>query len=49
MKSATRSSALFELNRERLVKKLPPRSLAILSANDIMPTTHATRGGSKAI
>ena len=32
------SAALFVLNRERLVKKLPPRSLAVLNANDIMPT-----------
>ena len=38
MKAVPLPSALFVLNRERLVKKLPPRSLAILNANDIMPT-----------
>ncbi len=31
-------AALFVLNRERLVKKLLPRSLAVLNANDAMPT-----------
>ncbi len=38
MKHVPLPSALFTLNRERLVKKLPPRALAILNANDIMPT-----------
>lgn len=38
MKAVPLPSALFTLNRERLVKKLPPRSLAVLNANDIMPT-----------
>ena len=38
MKAAPLPSALFTLNRERLVKKLPPRSVAVLNANDIMPT-----------
>src|SRR5271157_2383682 len=38
MKAVPLSSALFTLNRERLVKLLPPRSLAVLNANDIMPT-----------
>ena len=36
MKSVPLPSALFTLNRERL--KLLPRSLAVLNANDIMPT-----------
>ncbi len=31
-------TALFTLNRARLVKKLLPRSLAVLNANDLMPT-----------
>ena len=31
-------AALFTLNRERLVKKLLPRSLAVFNANDLMPT-----------
>jgi len=31
-------SALFTLNRERLIQKLLPRSLAVMNANDIMPT-----------
>jgi len=30
--------ALFTLNRERLVQRLRPRSLAVFNANDIMPT-----------
>jgi len=30
--------ALFTLNRERLVRRLRPRSLAVFNANDIMPT-----------
>lgn len=38
MKAVPLPSALFTLNRERLVQKLPPRSLAVLNANDIMPT-----------
>jgi Xaa-Pro aminopeptidase len=38
MKAVPLPAALFTLNRERLVKKLPPRSLAVLNANDIMPT-----------
>jgi len=38
MKAVPLSSALFTLNRERLVTKLLPRSLAVLNANDIMPT-----------
>ena len=38
MKAVSLSSALFTTNRARLVKKLLPRSLAVLNANDIMPT-----------
>ncbi len=38
MKAVPLPAALFTLNRERLVKKLLPRSLAVLNANDIMPT-----------
>jgi len=38
MKAIQLPSALFTLNRERLVKKLLPRSLAVLNANDLMPT-----------
>ena len=38
MKAVPLPSALFTLNRERLLKKLLPRSLAVLNANDIMPT-----------
>jgi Xaa-Pro aminopeptidase len=38
MKAVPLPSALFTLNRERLVPKLLPRSLAIFNANDIMPT-----------
>src|SRR5277367_366017 len=38
MKAMPLPSALFTLNRERLVKGLLPRSLAVLNANDIMPT-----------
>ncbi len=38
MKAISIPPALFTLNRERLVKKLLPRSLAIFNANDIMPT-----------
>lgn len=38
MKSVPLPPALFTSNRARLVKLLPPRSLAALNANDIMPT-----------
>jgi len=38
MKAVPLPAALFTLNRARLVKKLPPRSLAVLNANDVMPT-----------
>jgi Xaa-Pro aminopeptidase len=38
MKAIPLPSALFTLNRERLVKKLAPRSVAVLNANDLMPT-----------
>ncbi len=38
MKAVPLPTALFTLNRERLVQKLPPRSLAVLNANDVMPT-----------
>ncbi|HEX9047881.1 MAG TPA: Xaa-Pro aminopeptidase [Verrucomicrobiae bacterium] len=38
MKAVTLPSALFTLNRERLVRSLLPRSVAVLNANDIMPT-----------
>ncbi len=38
MKAIPLPSALFTLNRERLVKKLLPRSLAVFNANDLMPT-----------
>ena len=38
MKAVPLPAALFTLNRERLIQKLPPRSLAVLNANDIMPT-----------
>lgn len=38
MKSVPLPAALFTLNRERLVKALRPRSVAVLNANDIMPT-----------
>jgi Xaa-Pro aminopeptidase len=38
MKAIPLPAALFELNRARLVKKLLPRSLAVLNANDLMPT-----------
>jgi Xaa-Pro aminopeptidase len=38
MKAVPLPAALFTLNRERLVKKLPPRSLAVFNANDPMPT-----------
>jgi Xaa-Pro aminopeptidase len=38
MKSVSLPAALFTLNRKRLVKRLLPRSVAVLNANDIMPT-----------
>ena len=38
MKAVPISSALFTLNRDRLVQKLLPRSLAVFNANDIQPT-----------
>ncbi len=38
MKAVLLPAALFTLNRERLVQKLLPRSLAVFNANDIMPT-----------
>ena len=38
MKAVPLPPALFTLNRERLAQKLLPRSLAVLNANDIMPT-----------
>jgi Xaa-Pro aminopeptidase len=38
MKAIPLPSALFTLNRERLVKKFPARSLAVFNSNDLMPT-----------
>ncbi len=38
MKAIPLPAELFALNRERLVKQLSPRSLAVFNANDIMPT-----------
>ncbi|HEV2695311.1 MAG TPA: Xaa-Pro aminopeptidase [Verrucomicrobiae bacterium] len=38
MKAVPLPTALFTLNRERLTSKLLPRSVAVLNANDIMPT-----------
>jgi Xaa-Pro aminopeptidase len=38
MKAVPLPAALFTLNRARLVAQLPPRSLAVLNANDVMPT-----------
>ena len=38
MKAVSLPSALFTLNRERLVKKLLPQSVAVLNSNDLMPT-----------
>jgi Xaa-Pro aminopeptidase len=38
MKAIPLPAALFTLNRERLVQRLLPRSLAVFNANDIMPT-----------
>jgi Xaa-Pro aminopeptidase len=38
MKAMPLPAALFTLNRERLVQRLLPRSLAVFNANDVMPT-----------
>ncbi|MBI5802347.1 MAG: aminopeptidase P N-terminal domain-containing protein [Verrucomicrobia bacterium] len=38
MRHAPIDSKLFTENRERLKKLLPPRSLAIVNANDVLPT-----------
>ena len=38
MKAVPLPSALFTQNREGLVRKLPARSVAVLNANDLMPT-----------
>ena len=38
MKAVPLPSALSTLNREHLAARLLPRSLAVLNANDIMPT-----------
>jgi Xaa-Pro aminopeptidase len=38
MKAVPLPSALFTQNRERLVRKLPARSVAVLNANDLMPS-----------
>lgn len=38
MKAVAFPSALFTLNRERLAVRLLPRSLAVLNANDVMPS-----------
>ena len=38
MKAVPLPAALFTLNRDRLSRSLLPRSLAVLNANDIMPT-----------
>ena len=38
MKAVPLPAALFTLNRERLVRRLPPQSVAVFNANDIMPT-----------
>ena len=38
MKAVPLPAALFTLNREHLIARLLPRSLAVLNANDIMPT-----------
>jgi Xaa-Pro aminopeptidase len=38
MKAMPLPAALFTLNREHLVQRLLPRSLAVFNANDIMPT-----------
>ncbi|MGA2244830.1 MAG: aminopeptidase P N-terminal domain-containing protein [Verrucomicrobiota bacterium] len=38
MKAVSLPPTLFASNRDRLVKRLLPRSVAVLNANDIMPT-----------
>jgi len=38
MKAVPLPNALFTLNRERLAQRLLPHSVAVLNANDIMPT-----------
>jgi Xaa-Pro aminopeptidase len=38
MRHAPIPSELFALNRERLAKLLPPSSIAVLNANDVLPT-----------
>ena len=38
MRHAPIDSKLFVENRERLNKLLPPKSLAIVNANDVLPT-----------
>ena len=38
MKAIKLPSALFTLNRERLIQRLQPHSVAVFNANDIMPT-----------
>jgi Xaa-Pro aminopeptidase len=38
MKAVPLPAALFTLNRANLVQKMRPRSVAVLNANDIMPT-----------
>ncbi|MGE0761126.1 MAG: aminopeptidase P N-terminal domain-containing protein, partial [Pirellulaceae bacterium] len=38
MKHVTIPAALFIENRQRLIERLPPRSLVVLQSNDIMPT-----------
>jgi Xaa-Pro aminopeptidase len=38
MRHAPISSALFKLNRDRLRSLLPPNSLVVLNANDVLPT-----------
>ncbi len=38
MRYAQLPASTFQLNRERLISLLPPQSLAILNANDVMPT-----------
>lgn len=38
MKPVSMPAALFAGNRQRLVQKLPVRSVAVLNANDVMPT-----------
>ena len=38
MRHAPIDSKLFTENRERLKKLLPPKSLAIVNANDVLPT-----------